>query len=175
MVFGGLWRELASGGESCCGFSRMCEEASAEVLQNMRTSPPRLRRCPPKRGASCCGFSRMCEQAPRACGAAPRSGAVSWLLGRLCFAPGRFEICDEVHEGARCEPRRSNPRQEAHQTWGACPRILLNLQQEAHLWGAVPKRSEARGACHTLCSTHNKPPVGHQPPNRRQVCPPPEA
>ena len=51
------------------------------------------------RGA-CYGFSRMRGQAPRAFGAAPRSGAITWLLERGCFALWSFEICNGLHEGA---------------------------------------------------------------------------
>ena len=85
------------------------------------TSPPRLASlgAAPQRWASCCRSCRVRGQAPRAFGTAPRSGAVSWLLQRLCFALWSFETCDELHEGTRREPRRPNPRQEAHQTWGA--------------------------------------------------------
>jgi len=104
----------------------------------------------------------MCDKPPAPSALPPGVGRDRWLLGRWCFATRSSESCGEFHEGARCEPRRPNPRQEAPQTWGAapkargaCPRTLRNLQQEAHLWGAAPK---ARGACHTLCKTHNKPP-----------------
>jgi len=68
------------------------------VEQNARTSPPRF-------------------------ALPPGVGRDRWHLERWCFAPGRFENCDEFHEGARCEPRRSNPRQEAHQTWGAATSV----------------------------------------------------
>ena len=43
---------------------------------------------------------------------------------------------------------------------GACPRTLLNPQQEAPLWGAAPSEARKRGACHTLCTTCNTPPCG---------------
>jgi hypothetical protein len=112
--------------------------------------PPRLRRCP-LRGLLVASLAERGTCPPRLRRCPPKRGAITWLLERLCFAPGRFEICGELHEGAKREPRRPNPRQEAHQTWGAAPKargagshVLQNPQQEAHLWGAAPK---ARGAC----------------------------
>ena len=129
---------------ACCGSSRRCDK------------PPALRAAP-QRWASCCRFCRVRGHAPRACGAAPRSGAISWLLQRWCFAPGRFEICNEFHEGAKREPRRPNPRQEAHQTWGAA----TSVSEEA---GGMPS--------HSAKPTQR---AKRQPPTQRQVCPPPEA
>jgi hypothetical protein len=107
--------------------------------------PPALRAAP-QRWASCCRLCRARGHAPRAFGAAPRSGAISWLLERWRFAPGCFELCDEFHEGTRREPRRPNPRQEAQRGAG----------------GLFP---------HSAKPTSH---AGHQPPTQRQVCPPPE-
>ena len=84
--------------------------------------------------------SRRCDKPP-ALRAAPRNGGrLGGFLGVCVLRWGAREICDEFHDGARCEPRRPNPRQEAHQTWGgsnerseargACPRNLQNRHDE---------------------------------------------
>ena len=134
--------------------------------------------------ALCVGFAE-CEGTPPAPAALPpKTGASSWLFRRWCFAPGRFECCNEFQKGAKCEPRRPNPRQEAHQTWGtapkarrACPRILQNLQQEAHqTWGAAPSEARRGGLVPALCKTFKKsktptdqPTPGLPPPERSEA------
>ena len=98
------------------------------------TCPPRF--ALPPEGASCCRLCRKRGQAPRACGAAPQSGAISWLFKRWCFALWSFEICDEFHEGAHAnldaqilakKPTKLGGQREAR---GACPRFLLNRHKE---------------------------------------------
>jgi len=124
--------------------------------------PPALRAAP-QRWASCCRLCRARGHAPRAFGAAPRSGAISWLLQRWRFAPESFENCGELHEGTRREPRRPNPRQEAHQTWGAAPKARGACPRNLH-----NRRKEQNAS---LAVSH---PVSQKPRTQRQVCPPPE-
>ena len=110
------------------------------VVQIARTRPPRLRRCPP--------------------------GLVGFLARNLAsrFASGALMKLIAVLETPECKtptpkkPRdRPTPGGSAEGTGGVSSQSARPATRSPPLGGSA-ERSEARGACHTLCSTHKKPP-----------------
>jgi len=119
------------------------------VLQSVGTRPPRLRRCPP--------------------------GLVGFLARNLAsrFAFGTLmKLIADLEVPLRKTPTLKKPRERptpggSAEGAGGMSHALHDPQQEAHLWGAATSVSEARGACHTLCTTHNTPPC--EPPTAQST------